>query len=104
MDSLVQTISMVVWGLNVVLFFVGCACAFSRGATLLGAGLGLLALSMLTGFLFSIALQQELFTFQPDGAQAWFWPLNTLFQCAAVIVLIIGVLRIPKRDGRAQFR
>jgi hypothetical protein len=36
----------------------------------LGAGLGLLALSMLTGFLFSIALQLELFTFQPDGAQA----------------------------------
>ena len=99
MNSIASILNNLTWGFSILLLFVGCASAFSRRATLLGLGLGLFAFSMLLNFVFNIALQMELLNLHEDSALFWFWPLNNIFMCGAALVIVIGVLKIPKAGG-----
>ena len=54
---------------------------------------------MLLNFVFNIALQMELLNLHEDSALFWFWPLNNIFMCGAALVIVIGVLKIPKAGG-----
>lgn len=86
------------WGLAIILGFVACACAFSRSSMLLGVGFGMLAFSGLMGILFNVALRYEVFILTDPGPWMWVWPINSLFHCAAMAVIVIGVLQLPKAD------
>jgi hypothetical protein len=41
----------------------------------------------------------ELLNLHEDSALFWFWPLNNIFMCVAALVIVIGVLNIPKTGG-----
>jgi len=99
-DTLYGFTSGLFWFLTSVLILVAAGVAFVRKGPLLGAGLGLVAISSLFAWAFATFLMGWFMSVVPvvGGIDSWallrwFWPINSIFAALGWLIVIVGLFK-----------